>query len=337
VSKIKLGLMGFGRIGRQIYGLAQASEQFEVTAISDIGQPQILCHLLNKTLGKNSDIKLEANHLVSAQGRSRLMPTDRPAEIPWDAFGVDIVIDATAKFRTRESLDPHIQNGAGRVITSVLPEDPLDRVVLYGVNEQSATAKDQIISAGSASTTAAALAIRTVNRAFDLNHASMTSVHAYTSDQSLQDYAGEDYRRSRSGAENIIPNNTPALAWLQTLLPEMNSRLTGYALNVPVQTGSMIDLTMSLQDSIDDINVLKALFLEAAEQRPDLVATTNDPIVSSDVRGSAVSLLVDLKGSMLAGKHIFKLIGWHETLGHAKRILDVANLYHELDRQVGAG
>jgi glyceraldehyde 3-phosphate dehydrogenase len=172
----------------------------------------------------------------------------------------------------------------------------------------------------------------------------MTSVHAYTSDQSLQDYAGEDYRRSRSGAENIIPNNTPALDWLQALLPEMKGKLTGYALNVPVQTGSMVDLTMSLKDSIVDINDLKALFIKAAEQRPDLIATTDDPIVSSDVRGSATSLLVDLKGSMLAGKHIFKLIGWHETLGHAKRILDIANLYNDLeqpsnqplDRQKGA-
>ena len=344
---IRIGLMGLGQVGRQIYKLCMTDPRFDVVAISDIGHPEILTHLLNKTLN-GASVSLDANYLVGdsfASGgkggkggkkgtsktvQTRLLTADQPNEIPWDVFGVDTVIDATGQFRSRNELSPHISNGAGRVVASTLPEGDLDRVVLYGVNEALAEPADQIISAGSASTTATALALQTISRQHEIAHATMTSVHAYTSDQSLQDYAGADYRRSRSGAENIIPNLTPALTWVQKALPEVAGKMTAYALNVPVQTGSMLDITVSLTDAIGDESAIKALFVEAAQQQPTLFAATQDPIVSSDVRGCSQSLLVDLQGSMKAGEKMFKLLAWHETLGHASRILDVAHHYHQI-------
>ena len=331
MSKTRIGLMGLGRIGRQIYRLAEQDDRFDVVAISDIGQPEILCHLLNKSMGTRDQVKLEANHLMSGSMKSRLISADRPTEIPWDIFGIDFVIDATGQFKSAEQLQPHVNNGAGRVILSVLPEGEIDRVVLCGINEQDIQATDQIISAGSGSTTATALALKIISKNFTIDHATMTSVHAYTSDQSLQDYAGPDYRRSRSGAKNIIPNVTPALEWVQRCLPEVSGRLTAYALNVPVQVGSMLDITVSLEQPLGGIEEIKTLFLEAEREIPDLIETTSAPIVSSDVRNSSKSLLVDLKGSMKAGNQMVKLIGWHETLGHAKRILDVAALYDQID------
>ena len=160
----------------------------------------------------------------------------------------------------------------------------------------------------------------------------MTSVHAYTSDQSLQDYAGADYRRSRSGAENIIPNETPALTWVQRVLPELAGKMSAYALNVPVQVGSMLDITVALGEKPESIDEIRSLFLEAEKQFPTLIATTSDPIVSSDVKGSNKSLLVDLAGSMVAGSSMVKLLAWHETLGHAHRILDVVSAYQAMDK-----
>ena len=327
MRKIRIGLMGLGQIGRQIYRLALQDERFEVVAISDIGRPEILHHLLNKAMGKAAEIRLESNYLVGGEMKSRLIPADHPTEIPWDVFGADVVIDATGKFRSAEELQPHVDNGAGRVIISTLPLGEIDRVVLCGVNEDAADATDRIISAGSGSTTATALALKVIAECFEINHATMTSVHAYTSDQSLQDYAGPDYRRSRSGAENIIPNVTPALDWVQRALPAVDGRLTAYALNVPVQVGSMLDVTASLAEPLEDIDVIRDLFVAAAQQMPHLIETTAEPVVSSDVKGSACSLLVDLKGTMQAGTRMAKLIAWHESLGHASRILDVAALY----------
>ncbi len=334
MSQVRIGMMGLGQIGRQIYRLALGDNDFEVVAVSDIGRPDILRHLLDKELGQGGEVKLEDNCLVSGASRTRLMSAEKPAEIPWDVFEVDFVIDATGRFHSRAELAPHLDSGATRVVTSMLPVDEIDRVVLFGVNDGAIESADQIVSAGSASTSATALALKVLARRYPIEHASMTSVHAYTSDQSLQDYAGADYRRSRSGARNIIPNDTPALRWIQELVPELRGRMTAYALNVPVQTGSMLDITVSLREAGADIEVVRQLFIDAARAMPELIETTADPIVSSDVRGCDKSLLVDLKGCMPAGSRMLKILAWHESLGHARRILDVIRAYAQLDENV---
>lgn len=331
MKKIRIGMMGLGHIGRQLYVLALQSQRFDVVAISDIGRPEILHNLLIKTMADGRGVRLENNYLVSQQSRTRLMPADRPGEIPWDVFGVDLVIDTTGRFRTVQDLEPHLENGAKRVILSTLPENEMDRVICYGVNESSAAVEDRFVSAGSASTTATALALKVITDAHAIEHASMTSVHAYTSDQSLQDYAGPDYRRSRSGAENIIPNATPALRWVQRVLPAVNGKFSAYALNVPVQVGSMLDLTVALSKPVENIETFNELFITAAAAQPRLIETTRDPIVSSDVKGCTKSLLVDLQGTMKAGKRMVKMLFWHESLAHAHRILDVAETYADLD------
>ncbi|MFT6010294.1 MAG: glyceraldehyde 3-phosphate dehydrogenase, partial [Candidatus Azotimanducaceae bacterium] len=190
MGTIRIGMMGFGQIGRQLYKLALQDKRFEVVAISDIGRPEILTHLLDITMGQTGEVQLVDNYLVSKHQRTRLMSTDHPVEIPWDLFEVDVVIDATGRFRSAAELEPHLGNGAKRVFTSALPEGNIDRVVLYGVNHDEVSSDDRIISAGSASTTATALALKIIAEKYEIEHATMTSVHAYTSDQSLRDYAG---------------------------------------------------------------------------------------------------------------------------------------------------
>ena len=332
-------MMGFGQVGRQIYRLALDDDRYEVVAVSDIGRPQILHHLLTKSMARQVPVRLDGNYLVSdpaesgrgACRKTRLLPADKPAEIPWDVLGADLVIDTTARFRSAETLAPHLDNGARRVILSTLPEGEIDRVVLYGVNQETIAPDDRIVSAGSASTTAMALALKVITGAGTIEHATMTSVHAYTSDQILQDYAGPDYRRSRSGAANIIPNTTPAPHWVQRALPEVEGKISGFALNVPVQAGSLLDMTVAFADPGVTPQSVNKLFVAASAADPELIAATGDPIVSSDVKGCPQSLLVDLKGTLKAGAKLIKVLAWHESLGHARRILDLAALYRGLD------
>ena len=321
--------MGFGQVGRQIYRLALDDNRFNVVAASDIGRPEILHHLVNKSMTRDVSVRLEDKCLVGGRfgSRTRLLPNHKPSDMWWDVLDVDLVIDTTARFRSSETLTPHLDNGARRVIFSTLPDGDVDRVVLYGINQDSIDADDRIVSAGSASTTAMALALRVIADAGPIDHATLTSVHAYTSDQTLQDYAGPDYRRSRSGAENIIPNETPAPYWVQRLMPEFAGRLSGFALNVPVQAGSLLDMTVAFADAGVDAEAVNDLFLAAAAGEPELIGATADPIVSSDVKGCSQSILVDLKGTLKAGSKLIKILAWHESLGHARRILDLAALY----------
>lgn len=330
MQQLRIGVAGFGRIGRQIFHLAEADPGLQIVAIADLGAPEILHHLLVKS-GGPGQVRLEGKNLVSATGRTRLLPAAHINEIPWDAYGVDLVIDATGRFRGMADLHAHLANGAGRVILSSLPDGPVDRAILYGVNHDSASAADRIVSAGSASTTAVALALKVLTSRLAVRHASMTSVHAYTSDQNLQDYAGPDLRRSRSGAKNIVPNETPARHWVQAVMPELEGRFSAFALNVPVHSGSMLDLTVALETSAPEASEINELFQAAAQASPELLGVTDDPIVSSDVQGRPQSLLVDLKGTMRSGERMVKVFGWHESLGHAHRILDVARHYADLD------
>ena len=333
MKRVRIGMMGFGRVGRQLYRLALGDDRYEVVAVSDIGRPEILHHLLTRSMTPRLPVRLEGNYLVGhdaasgARRKTRLLPAHKPADIPWDVLGADLVIDTTARFRSASALAPHLENGARRVILSTLPEGEVDRVVLFGVNQGGIEIGDRIVSAGSASTTAMALALQVIARAAPIEHATMTSVHAYTSDQILQDYAGPDYRRSRSGAENIIPNDTPAPHWVQRLMPELAGKLSGFALNVPVQAGSLLDLTVAFADADISVQAVNDLFLAAAAAEPELIATTRDPIVSSDVKGCSQSILVDLRGTLKAGSKLIKILAWHESLGHARRILDLAALY----------
>ena len=335
---MRIGLMGFGRIGRQLFALAAQDPRFDIVAISDIGDPGILRHLFHREYGEHVPVKLEGNYLVhrhsqqaDSPARTRMLAAKTPGEIPWDLFDVDLVVDATNRYLDRESLRPHLDHGASRVLLSTFPTESLDRMIVLGVNESDARAEDRLVSAGSATTSAMALALKAITDRFDIAHATVTSIHAYTSDQTLQDTAGPDYRRSRSGAENIIPNVTFAPFWTQHVLPKVAGKVSGYALNVPVKSGSLMDLNIALSDTAVTAEDIAQAFDEAAQEKPNLYAVTADPIVSSDVRGVSQSLLVDRTGIMKAGDNLIKVLIWHEVLGHTSRILDVAKLYDDLD------
>lgn len=330
---IRVGIMGFGQTGRQIFDLASRSEDVDVVAIADIGQADILHYLLCSEVADPQRHQLQGNFLVNSRFRTRLMRIDQPAEMPWDMFGVDVVIDSTGKYRERVHMEEHLANGAPRVLLRTLPLDHIDRIVMPGINQASIASSDRMISAGSATTTALCLLLHMLSQHFEIDCGSMTTVHAYTSDQVLQDYAGSDFRRSRSAAENIIPNSHEAGLWLGHILPALDGRILTSALNVPIHEGCLLDVNLVLADSrvgVDDIN---DAMRSTAPAYPGIVAVVEDPIVSSDVIGNPHSLLFDTQGTIKAGDYTVKCLSWYENLGHAARLLDVVRLYAHLDGQ----
>ncbi len=328
---IRVGLMGFGQIGRQIYQLASLSSDVEIVAVADIGKPEILHYLLMSEVAEPQRHTLERNFLVNPRFRARLMQIDRPQEMPWDVFDVDIVIDATGKFGDRQSMAAHLDNGARRVLLRTLPIDTIDRILVPGINDSSAEPGDRMISAGSPTASALCLLLQSVSEQYAIECGSMTTVHAYTSDQSLQDYAGSDFRRSRSAAKNIIPNTHDAGRWLGRILPDFDDRIMTWALNVPVQEGCLLDVTLVMRDAAVGAEDINQTMREAAQKRKGIVGVVEDPVVSSDVIGNSHSLLFDTKGTIKAGSTIIKTLGWYETLGHAARLLEVVRLYAALD------
>ena len=330
---IRVGLMGFGQTGRQIFELASRCEDVEVVAIADIGKREILHYLLCSEVDEPERHRLEGNFLVNDRFRARLMEIDRPAEMPWDIFNVDVVIDSTGKYRDRNYMEGHLANGAQRVLLRTLPTDYIDRIVIPGINDATALAGDRMISAGSATTSALALLLSSLSSSFAIDCGSMTTIHAFTSDQALQDYAGSDFRRSRSAAKNIIPNSHEASLWLGKILPEFDGKILTSALNVPVQEGCLLDVNLVMNDSAVSAEDVNDVMRAAAAKLPGILDVVEDPIVSSDIIGNPHSLVFDTKGTIKAGSNTIKTLSWYENLGHAARLLDVVRLYSKLDQQ----
>jgi glyceraldehyde 3-phosphate dehydrogenase len=317
--------MGLGQIGRQIYRLAAAAPDLDVVAVADIGKPAVLQYLLETGADDGFSCRVEGNFLRGEGFSTRMLQLVAAGDVPWDAFGVDCVIDATGRYRNRAHAELQLAAGGRRVIYATLAE-AADRVLVPGLNEAEAAADDRVVSAGSPTTNALALLLDALDRGLGVEYAAMTSIHAYTSDQPLQDYAQGDQRRSRSAAQNIIPNANASADCVERLMPRFAGRLSGSALNVPVQRGSLLDLNCVLRNAVDAEGV-NDVMRRASEARPQLIGVAEDPIVSSDVIGCRQSLLFDAKGTQRAGTRMVKTLAWYETLGHACRVLDVVRAY----------
>ena len=328
---IKLGLMGFGNIGRKLYSESLKNNDIEISAISDIGDPEILEYLLKTEFENTKNVSLDNNYLINNNYRSRILSAFTPGEMTWDLFDVDFVVDATGKFDSPEHMDSHLNAGAKRVIISTLPSESIDRLVVFGINQDSINLQDRKISAGSSTLNALAYLVNSL-LPFGIDAVNMTTIHSYTSDQSLQDTVGADFRCSRSASENIIPNSSEAEKWITELFPSLNDKVNCNALNVPVQKGSMLDLSIAFVDdkvSIEDVN---SAIIEASELYPDIIGITNDPIVSSDIIGDPRSLVFDVKATMKGGNSFVKVLAWYDNGHcHAMRILDVIKAYSKLE------
>jgi glyceraldehyde 3-phosphate dehydrogenase len=331
--------MGFGEIGRHIYRLCMEDDMFEVVAISDYGKPEILAYLIEAEVKGRIKVTVEdGNFINSSAGYARVVTGGKPGDIPWDIFDVDVVIDATGIFKHKKDLENHLKAGAPHVVLSTLPAEEIDRIVVMGVNDHTIDLNDRIVSAGSATTNATALMLKFFNDRFGVDYAMLTTVHSYTSDQPLRDKAGIDFRRSRSAAENIIPNETPTPRWIPHILPEFKGRIEGTALNVPIPNGSLLDLTTVFQSKDVTVDQVNELMYEAAAKLPDLIQVAEDPIVSSDVINNRHAVVFDKLATMKSQGRMFKTLVWYHTaLAQACRILDVIRSYHLLQEKTQKG
>ena len=332
-KKINIALFGFGRIGRNLFRLGYDNPNYNFVAISDFGSAEALHYLLVRDSIHGSmkdEVELDGNHLVVNEQRPRVISGGEPGSVPWDAYDVDIVIDATGRFLTRDELSAHLDSGAKRVLISRNPKDSIDRYVIPGINESSIDSADKIISTTSSTTQVLALMVKMLDANFGLERAMMTTVHAYTADQPLADAAGVDLRRSRSAVENIIPNSTRAPSIIEELMPEFQGKLDGIAFNVPVPNGSCVDLTTELDrmPSVDEVNA--ALKEESLNYLSGLIGYTDDPIVSSDVIGREETMVFDAKATMVTADNLLKTLCWYDNgWGFSKRILDTIKTYHK--------
>ena len=330
-NRIRLGIMGFGHIGRYVYSLASKKQKFVVNAISDIGSPDILHYLLKNEIRDSCEVELENNYFISGGNKTRFVHGTAPGDIPWDALEVDWVIDATGKYLEREQLQKHIDSGADKVVLTSLPEEDLDRMVIVGVNEQVINQSDSLISAGSSTTNTLGLSIKILNDAFGIDYASMTTIHSYTGDQPAHDFAGKGFRRSRSAAENIIPNQNNSAYWVSKIIPKLKDRLMGSSLNVPVQFGSLLDLTCIFQNEGVTTQAVVDAMRKAEQDNPNLVTVVDDPIVSSDVIGKPQSVVFDSMGILKIGEKMMKMLIWYDNgFNQAARILDVISAYENM-------
>jgi len=337
----RVGLMGFGRIGRNVFRILHPRTDIEVVAIVDIAEPAALEYLLrfDTVHGRFEDPVWVKGDQLYAKGRGiKLLQAKAPGDVDWTALGVDIVVEATGQYRTRAILQKHIDRGARRVILTVPPRDTVDALVVMGVNDAVLGPGSRIVSNASCTANALAPICKILDDAFGIERGFMTTVHAYTNDQRLADVPHTEMRRSRAAAENIIPTLTHSPAVVESILPQLKGKLDEMALNVPVPDGSTVDLVTLMKRPVTVEEVNETVKSASLTTFAGIVEYTDQPIVSSDVIGNGHSAVFDGLSTFVLGGTMLKTITWYDNgWGYASRVVELIGRLAALDAPVGAG
>jgi glyceraldehyde 3-phosphate dehydrogenase len=326
MKKLRVGINGFGRIGRILF--RAGFEHFDVVGINNLDSIEGSAHLLryDSTHGifPGAVTHDETNIIVNG----RKIPTTakkNPAEIPWKDWGVDIVLECTGAFKKKEDFMAHLQGGAKKVLVSA-PADGADLTVVYGINHESYdSAKHQILSNASCTTNCLAPVVKVMHETFGVDHGMMTTVHSYTNDQRILDTAHKDLRRARSAAINMIPTTTGAAKAVTQVLPELKGRIDGTSVRVPTPNVSLVDFTFTAQKDVSVQAVNEALISAAQGKLKGILAVENDELVSTDFNGNKHSSIVDLPCTMVVGKRMAKVMSWYDNeTGFSNRMVDLA-------------
>ncbi|MEN1785843.1 MAG: type I glyceraldehyde-3-phosphate dehydrogenase [Bacteroidota bacterium] len=329
MAKVTIGINGFGRIGRTFFRLAAAHDDLEVVAINDLATAPVLGHLLkyDSIHGPyTGSLKTDEDHIIFEGRAIPVLSHSHPNQIPWSDYGVDIVLEATGKFKTKDALAHHRRNGAKKVILAVPPLEDTIKMVVYGINDGSITAEDHIISCASCTTNNAAPMIKVVQDLCGIDQAYITTVHSFTTDQSLHDQPHRDLRRARAAGQSIIPTTTGAAKALTKIFPELAGSMGGCGIRVPVPNGSLSDITFNVQrnTSIAEINHTFQTISENALK--NVLCYCNEPIVSIDVNNSCYSCTFDSQMTSVIGKMV-KVVGWYDNeTGYSARLIDIIKL-----------
>jgi len=333
-----MGLRGRGRGGRNIFRILYKSDDVRIVAISDVADHAGLAYLLrfDTILGRFPDeVSVKDGHLYAAGRQVRMLSGEKPGDVNWGELGVDTVIEATSRYRTRAETERHIEAGAKRVILCAPPADPPDITVVMGLNDHLLRSEHRIVSNASSTAHAAGPVAKILLDAFGIERAFLATVHAYTNQQRLADVPAEDPRRGRAAAENIIPQETNADEMLMELIPELGGKVSGIAMNVPVPNGSVVDL-VCWHDSPVTVDAVNEVVRTAAKSRrwQRILDYTEDPIVSSDIQQSEFSGTFDSLATMVLGDRVSKTLTWFDNgWGYAHRVVDLIRRFAELESQ----
>lgn len=331
----RVGINGFGRIGRQVLRatLERHPDDLEVVAVNDLAAPEANAHLFkyDTNYGRYPGTVQAVDGGIEVDGRRiRSLSERNPADLPWGDLGVDIVIESTGLFTQREKAAGHIEAGAKKVIISA-PASGEDKTLVLGVNDgEYEPDAHHVLSNASCTTNCVAQLIKVLNDEFGVKHGLMTTVHAYTNDQQILDQVHPDMRRARAAAQNIIPTSTGAAKVVGVVIPELNGKLHGMALRVPVPTGSITDFVADVGRDVTKEEVNEAFRKAAEGPLNGILDYTEDPIVSSDIRMNPASCIFDADATMVMEGNMVKALGWYDNeWGYSCRTSDLAAMIAE--------
>jgi glyceraldehyde 3-phosphate dehydrogenase len=327
---IKVGINGFGRIGRNVFRVIAEREGIDVVAINDLADARTLSMLLkyDSVHGRfDGDIEAKEDAIVVKGKEVKLTKEKDPARLPWKELGVDIAIESTGIFTTKADCAKHLEAGAKKVILSAPSKDQLDATIVMGINENELRPEHKIVSNASCTTNCLAPLVKVINDNFQIEKGLITTIHAYTNDQNVADMMHKDLRRARAAAINIIPTTTGAAKAIGEVIPELKGKLDGMAMRVPVANGSVTDLVATVKKNVS-IEEVNSVFKAAADNElKGILEYCEDPIVSSDIIGNENSCILDAISTCVIGDNLIKVIGWYDNeWGYSNRMVDLAEL-----------
>jgi glyceraldehyde 3-phosphate dehydrogenase len=328
---MKVAINGFGRIGRSVFRILDKRSDIDIVAINDLFEHDALRYLLQYDTimgGFDKALALVDDHLVTPDSRVRMISEGDPEKLPWGEMGVDVVVEATGRFRKREEIDAHLRAGAKRVILTVPAKDEIDYTVVLGVNDAGLNPSHRIVSNASCTTNCLAPMAKILHDNFGIVEGLINTVHAYTNDQRLADVPHSDWRRSRAAAENIIPTSTGAAKAVGKVLPELKGKLDGIAARVPVPDGSVVDLYVELHQEVSVENVNNAVREAAGSpSMRGILQYLDMPVVSSDIIGNPYSSIYDPAFTSVNAGRFVKTLNWYDNeWGYSNRVVDLISI-----------
>jgi glyceraldehyde 3-phosphate dehydrogenase len=324
---VKVGINGFGRIGRNVFRAALGNSNVEIVAINDLTDANMLAHLLkydtvHGTLQEN--VTVDGEYLVVGGHKVKVLAERDPAQLGWGDLGVDVVVESTGRFTKREDAAKHLEAGAKKVIISA-PASNEDITIVMGVNEDKYDANNHhVISNASCTTNCLAPFAKVLNDTFGIKRGMMTTIHSYTNDQQILDLPHKDYRRARAAAENMIPTSTGAAKAVALVLPELKGKLNGMAIRVPTPNVSVVDLVAELDREVTADEVNSALKAAAEGPLKGILAYSELPLVSTDYNGAKVSSTIDALSTMVLEGNMVKVLSWYDNeVGYSSRVVDL--------------
>ena len=328
---MNIAINGFGRIGRSIYRIITSRTNHKVVAINDLSDVESIAYLLkyDTVMGNfEGDVQIKGKTLFTPNQQVKIIAEPNPSKLPWNENKVDIVIEATGIFRSKEQIANHINAGAKKVILTVPAKDEIDYTVVLGVNEEKIDSTHNIISNASCTTNCLAPMAKIIDENFGIVKGVINTIHAYTNDQRLADVSHKDLRRSRAAAENIIPTSTGAARAVGKVLPSLDGKLDGIASRVPVPDGSAVDLFVELEKETT-IKEFNSIIKSAAntDRLKNILEYSESPIVSTDIIGNSKSSIYDTSGTNIINGKYLRVLNWYDNeWGYSNRVVDLVNL-----------